>query len=203
MNSRTTLLLASCACLAGCSTLFKQPGAVIRYYQLDYPAVATTNQPGGQTLVVRPVRVAPVFDRDALVYRDGTHRVGFYAYDQWIASPASQATELLLRDLRASGCFAGVGLPGAFARPDLDLIVSLSDFAEVRTNGGAHAAVSMQATLLKNESAAGTARVIMQETFSASVPCTPRDPESVAAALSEALKAATAELRAGMSAALR
>ena len=183
--------------------MFKQPGAVIRYYQIDYATPATTSQPSGQTLIVRPVRVATMFDRDSLVYRDGAHRVGFYAYDQWIASPASQVTELLLRDLRASGEFAGVGLPGAFARPDLDLIVSVDDFTEVRTNGGASASVSLQATLVKNEKDAGAARVIMQKTFSASEPCTPRDPESVVAALSEALKAATAGLRAGMDEAVR
>ncbi len=203
------LLLALCA---GCGSLIKQRTPPTQYYQLDYaaPAPGAAAETLPAVLLVRPFRINAAYDRDSITYRDDAWRAGFYSYMQWIASPAEMVTAKIVRDLQASGAFAGVLAAGAVQQPDFAVIGTVEELGERRADTGTFGAVTLQVTLLRErrrvtrtEGGDSQPAIVFQRSYAAQHPCEAATPASIAAAISAALQEVSAQLQADVIAAAR
>ncbi len=194
--SRPSIWLSVVALLLhGCGSLVKQPAAEIVYYQLDYlPPRPTSAAPVPQTIMIWPIRIAAEYDRDALVYRDEQHRAGLYAYDQWIASPAKQMTEKLVRDFEAARIFQAVFTAGAFQKPDYALYGNIRELGERRENDARFGAVAVSFTLTHVRSEAATPTIVFQHEYVRRVKCADDSRQALVAALCTAVHQAVSNL---------
>lgn len=78
-----------------------------RYYQLT-EAVAKAAQPGGQVLVVEPLRADAAYDDDRIVYRSGEFRLDYFHYHRWSATTGPLVADFLRRGYEAQGLFRAV-----------------------------------------------------------------------------------------------
>lgn len=172
--------------LGGCATsLLPKPPPQPALYALNDAAPATLAAPSaravatGPTLLVNPPRAAAGFDTRHIVYLRQAHQIEYFAYSQWVDTPAQMLAPLIARAVERSGAFDAVLLaPTAAAgemRLDSEVIRLQQDFAatpsEVR--------FTLRAVLLDNR----TRRVVAVREFDASVPAPTEDaPGGVAAA---------------------
>jgi len=181
--------------LHGCGSLIGQPAAEITYYQLDYPAPRpASSAPVAQTIMIWPIRIAAEYDRDALVYRDEHHRAGLYAYDQWIASPAKQMTEKLVRDFEAARIFQAVCIAGTFQKPDYALYGNIRELGERRENDARFGAATVSFTLTHVRTEAATPSVVFQREYVRRVQCADASRPALVAALCTAVQQAVSNL---------
>jgi len=193
--SRPMFWLSAALLLHGCGTLVKQPAAEITYYQLDYasprPASGT---PVSQTIMIWPIRIAAEYDRDALVYRDEQHRAGLYAYDQWIASPAKQMTEKLVRDFETARIFQAVFTAGAFQKPTYALYGNIRELGERRENNVRFGAVAVSFTLTHVRTESATPTIVFQREYARRVQCANDSRSALVAAICSAVQQAVSNL---------
>lgn len=213
MNRRSLVCisgLAAAAVLSGCGSLIKQRTPPVQYYQLDYAAPARSAPVSSALLLVRPFRISPAYDRDAITYTDINMRAGLYTYSQWIASPEELVTARIVRDLQASGLLGGVLAAGAGQQPDFILHGLVEELGEHRTPTGTFGVVTLTCTLTRERrglpARAGNAEppvIVFQRSYTARQPCEPGQPASLAAAVSAALQNVSAQLQADVAAAAR
>jgi len=214
MNTHVVLCAVMCgvaAACTGCSSLIKQRTPPVQYYQLDYAAPPASGTPvSSALLLVRPFRISPAYDRDAITYTDTNMRAGLYTYSHWIASPAELVTARIVRDLQASAVVGGVLAAGALQQPDFVLYGLVEELGEQRTPTGAFGVVTLTCTLTRERKGlrtrAGTdepAAIVFQRSYTARQPCEAGTPASVAAAVSTALQTVSARIQADIAAAAR
>ena len=107
-----------CPWLTGCSSLLKQPSAVITYYQPEYDPPEAMNAKHNSILLIRPLCIQAPYDRDSIVFRQDNGISGFHSYDQWISSPDDLVSAKFIRDFRHANLFHAVVTPGMFRVPD-------------------------------------------------------------------------------------
>lgn len=203
--------LATAAVVSGCGSLIKQRTPPVQYYQLDYAAAPARSAPASSALlVVRPFRISPAYDRDAITYTDTNMRAGLYAYSQWIASPEELVTARIVRDLQASGLLGGVLAAGAVQQPDFILYGLVEELGEQRTPTGTFGVVTLNCTLTRKRrglpartGSSEPSAIVFQRSYTAREPCEAGQPASVAAAVSAALQTVSTQLQADIAAAAR
>jgi ABC-type uncharacterized transport system auxiliary subunit len=173
--------------------LIKQPAPVIAYYQLEYapPAARSTNV--SATLMIAPLRIAPEYDRDTLVYRDEAYRAGFYLNDQWMANPARQLTEKLVRDFQATRLFAGVFTAGTFQKPDYVLHGTIRELGEQRAPDARFGSVAIAFTLT-HAAGSGAPQIVFQRTYEQRVPCKDKTVNALVEAIGAAMHGVVCEV---------
>lgn len=194
-----------------CSSLIKQRTPPVQYYQLDYAApVASAAPASSAVLLVRPFRISPAYDRDAMTYTDTNMRAGLYSYSQWIASPAELVTARIVRDLQASGLLGGVLAAGAAQQPDFILYGMVEELGEQRTATGACGVVTLNCTLTRERKGLRTqagmqepSAIVFQRSYTARQSCEAGTPASIATAVSAALQTISAQIQADIAAAAR
>lgn len=190
------LLLLAALPLAACSTIGGPP--VARTYRLTYPEPA--RESGAPLGIVRvgPFATAQVYDRQGFVYRDGVYEVGVDPYNGWIAAPAAMLTDLLARDLAATGVATAV-IQAASALPaDYELGGVIEEIVETDA-GGCTALLRVRALLIRIDQR-GPRQVAFEEVFTSEQTCTAGDPASFAEAMSLAAAEVSAAVRARMKA---
>ena len=103
-----TSLVAMCLSTTGCVQLqsLKQPRHTIHYYILDYPAPSVSApEPPGPVLRIRRFNATALFTTDRIVAQGDSYSPEYEYYHRWAVSPAGMITDLLVRDLTASGLF--------------------------------------------------------------------------------------------------
>jgi len=130
-NRMKSMLVAGLAAglLAGCGAA--RPN---KYYQLTVPGNAPAQQgaPFAVTLLLGPLRSSHLYREDRLVYSSSGETMGTYEYERWSQPPTEMLTDVLLRDLRASGKYRSVDILRSNSRGDYILYGRLYDFKEVQ-----------------------------------------------------------------------
>ena len=178
-----------CPALTGCSSLLKQPPAVITYYQPEYSPPAEQDTVFPAVLMIRPLNIQAPYDRNSIVYRQHNGVSGFYAYDQWISNPADLVSANLARDFQHANLFEAVVTPGMFRVPDYELNGTIVQIGEVRDPGTGESvgSVHMNMILIGPRTATDQGSIRFQKEYTASRPCTAGDQESVVQAISASL----------------
>lgn len=184
---------AVCLFLTGCTLLPEQNAPVITRFRLNYPppSPSTVTTPG--TLAVMPFRVDATYARSSIVFTDGT-RAGYYLNDQWIAPPEQLLTDAFQRDLSRWSFFEAVTQGGMLLRPAYTLGGTVTAFGEERRETNAMARASVTITLTARSRRGGD-RVLLQDGYTARVPCPTNDPSSLVTSLSKAVRAISREVR--------
>ena len=135
------------------------------YYALNFPAppsVHRIQRTVAGSLAVRDFR-APVFLREGtIVYRPSAEQIAFYQYHRWAEDPRRAVTELMMRDLEASGLFRSVDVYDGRGSPDLVLSGTLEHLEEFDQGGK----VSVQVTISARLVSVKTEEVVWQDSSS-------------------------------------
>lgn len=186
---------------AGCVTL-SQPAPDVRTYRLDYPPPVPAAA-GRLPVVLRvaPLSTAAVYDRLAIVYRDGTYRTGTYPADRWSATPGQMVADLLARDLAAAGTYEAIQQGPSPVPGDYQLGGQIEEFEEREIAGACAARARIRFLLVRT--AAGTGPpVILQATHEDDEPCACADARALAAAMSRVVGRISSRLLAELATAI-
>lgn len=173
--------------LAGCGQSMPET----RHYRLVVPAptaplervTAPCVDAGPQALLVEDFDVDAAYDDVAIVYRESPYRVERYHYHQWIAPPGRLVSDALGDGFAATGLFARVdrawtGNANAILR---GRVIALEEVDRTSTQWVGHVEVELELV------DADTERSLWKRRLASSRVLAERDPEALAAAVSDAL----------------
>jgi ABC-type uncharacterized transport system auxiliary subunit len=146
---------------------------------------------------VLPFGIATAYDSQSFLYRSGAYDVGIDYYNRWVGNPAHMITDLVVRDLAASKTVTAVVQTPSVLPADYELSGHIETLEE-RDEGSACTAHLRLRIVLDRVSSQGHRYVVLQEGFTADAPCTPGDPESYAAAMSNAVQRVSDQIRAAL-----
>lgn len=186
-------VLAHMVLAAGCVRL-RQPAPAIQDYRLDYPPRTVAGQ--ALPLIVRflPLRVAAIYDREAIVYRDGPYSTGTYAYSRWSANPGSIVGDLLARDLAASGLYRAVQYGPSVLASDYQLSGEIQEIDERIAPEGCAAHLQLHVLLLQMRSGHSDP-VCLDRVYAGDDPCACNNPRALAEAMSRVLENISSQLQ--------
>ena len=203
-NFRRRLALAGLAAwlalAGGCSTtLWPKPPQEPALYALGVaaPASPSAGAPRASavsktTLLVNPPRAAAGFETRHIVYLREPNRIEYFAYSQWVDTPAQMLAPLIVRAIERSGAFDAVLLaPSAAAgqwRLDTEVIRLQQDFGA----SPSQVRFTLRAVLLDS----ATRRVVAVRELDASVPAATDDTAGGVAAANAAVQRVLGELAA-------
>lgn len=192
-------LLGALALLGGCTaSLLPKPAPQPAHYALSdsAPAARALQAPRGATpsrlptLLVNPPRAAPGYDTAHIVYLRQPHQIEYFAFSQWVDTPAQMLAPLIARSIERSGAFDAVLLaPSAAAgemRLDTEVIRLQQDFGRVPSQ----VRLTLRAVLLDSR----TRRVVAVREFDASAPAPTDDAPGGVAAANQAVQQVLGEL---------
>jgi ABC-type uncharacterized transport system auxiliary subunit len=131
MNYKITFpaLLLSLGILNGCGAT--RPS---KFYELTAPDNSTVGadpDPYPVTLLLGRMATSNLYRDDHIVYTSSSRAMGTYEYQRWAEPPPEMITEILLRELRASGRYRQIYSLGSNVRGDYLLRGHLYDFREM------------------------------------------------------------------------
>lgn len=193
-------LAAWLALAGGCSTtLWPKPPQQPALYALGVAAPASPSAGAPRaaavsktTLLVNPPRAAAGFETRHIVYLREPNRIEYFAYSQWVDTPAQMLAPLIVRAIERSGAFDAVLLaPSAAAgqwRLDTEVIRLQQDFGA----SPSQVRFTLRAVLLDS----ATRRVVAVRELDASVPAATDDTAGGVAAANAAVQRVLGELAA-------
>ncbi|NLA75814.1 MAG: hypothetical protein GX846_10165 [Deltaproteobacteria bacterium] len=192
-------------CVAGLLIVFipsacidlKQPGLDMQYYTLEYDAPSITGyEPLPFIVRIEKFDAAPLYNSRDIIYKDREYKRGSYPYHRWMTRPADIATYMIGRDLKKSGMFKGVIMPGERNR-EVSFRVSgmIEGFHELNTGREQHGVLTVSITLAPEAGPAKTKGMdILQKTYNAIEKMEKKSPVSLAEALSRAMQKVSHEI---------
>lgn len=176
-----------CLFAGGCVNL-RKPRHQIEFYTLEYDAPQLQGL-DPLPLVIRLERfgVAPAYNTNRIIYRDTSFGRNAYTYHKWRANPGDLTSYFLSRDLKQSGLFKGVFSYDSRAGASYVMEGLVDEFFEWDAPDAWHAVLSMSITLLKENEPDVAKKVVFQETYRAKEPCSRKNPQALAEAMSTAL----------------
>jgi len=192
------MLLAALA-MQGCVRLHVA-APEIRDYRLDYSAPKIDGTPVPVVLRIAPLSVAAIYDRQAIVYRDGPYSTGTYFDSRWSASPGSMVSDLLARDFADSALYRDVQEGPSIAAADYLLTGMVEDIEERATDRSCSGHLRLRVAVTRLQPGANS--VVLQKSYDADEPTTCGQPTAVARAISQDLAKISAELQADVNRAL-
>jgi ABC-type uncharacterized transport system auxiliary subunit len=193
MSARRAVLLPVLLLLAGCFRL-SQPAPQIREYRLDYAPPPATGSTLAVTLRVPPLGVAAVYDREPIVYREGTYSTGAYFSNRWSANPGQMVADLLARDLADSGLYRAVQRAPSVLASNYQLNGEIEEIEERLTTNSCTAHLRVRVVLLRTRGAAADP-VRWRTAYTEDEPCACNDARALAGAMSRALERVSAQLQ--------
>jgi ABC-type uncharacterized transport system auxiliary subunit len=174
--------------LVGGCVSFKQPRNRIQHYTLEYVSPEITDlKPLPVSLKVERFSVAPAYNTNRIIYRDGSFKRDEYFYHKWRANPADMVASFLSRDIRNSGLFKAV-LPQETGFPfSCVLEGSVDEFVEWDAPEAWKAVLSVTITLLAPNEPDVSKRILFQKTYQAEKPFPEKNPRGLAQAMSLAM----------------
>lgn len=191
------IIMIFSAVSVGCVTL-KQPSLKIEYYTLEYdslhPAANTGLDPVQAVLRVERFGIAPAYNTSRITYREHEFKRTSYFYHKWKTNPSDMATYFFSRDLRASGLFKAVVMPGSNT-PHTHIVEGFIDeFLEWDSKDKWEAVLGMSVTLLDAGESDISKKIIFQQRFSSRKKCKEKHPKALAQAMSEAMAEVSEEI---------
>jgi len=190
---RAALLLALAGALAGCLQLHV-PAPTMHDYRLDYAPPQVEGRPLAVVLQIAPLAVAAMYDRDAIVYREGTYSTGTYPDSRWSTNPGSMVTDLLARDFSDSELYRAVQLGPSLLAGDYHVGGEIEEIEEEPNAGGCAAHVRLRMLVASLRSGKGDP-VLLQHAYTGEEPCPCNQPRALVAAMSQGLAKISAQLQ--------
>ena len=167
-----------------------------KYYQLAPPidpGSAKAADPLPVTLLIGRLKASHLYREDRIVYSAKGEQMGTYEYQRWADPPTEMVQQLLLRELRASGHYAGIYSQSGESGGDYLLYGSLFDFKEV-SGDPLLARVSLELELRDIK----TGSTVWTHSYSHDEPVNSKDTSAVVAALSRNVQRAVSEICASL-----
>jgi ABC-type uncharacterized transport system auxiliary subunit len=167
-----------------------------KYYQLSPPTdtgSAKAVDPLPVTLLVGRLKASHLYREDRIVYSAKGEQMGTYEYQRWAEPPTEMIQQLLLRELRASGHYAGIYSQSGESGGDYLLHGSLLDFKEV-SGDPVLGRVSLELELREIK----TGSTVWTHSYSHDEQANSKDISGVVAALSRNVQRAVSEIRASL-----
>ncbi len=187
-KKRFVLLLGLCLFLGACFNL-RHSGHKIDYYMLEYdPPQISGLGPLFSVVKIERFTVAPSYNNNRIIYRNGSFKRNAYVYHQWRANPADLVTHFLNRDLQRCSLFKAV-LP-ADSRYDSSYVLegSVDEFFEWDTNETWKAVLSLTVVLIAEGEPDVSKKILSQKTYRVTEGCKHKNPQALAEAMSRAMK---------------
>ena len=193
---RAALLLALAGALAGCFQLHV-PAPTMHDYRLDYAPPQVEGRPLAVVLQIAPLAVAAMYDRDAIVYREGTYSTGTYPDSRWSTNPGSLVTDLLARDFGDSELYRAVQLGPSLLAGDYHVGGEIEEIEEIEEepNAGGCAAHLRLRMLVARLRPGKDDPVLLQHAYTGEEPCPCNQPRALVAAMSQGLAKISAQLQ--------
>jgi ABC-type uncharacterized transport system auxiliary subunit len=185
-------LVAAALLVSGC--MGGSPNLKVSQYTLEYEPPEIEGDMLRAVVEVKRFSVAPEYNTNKIVYRDGPYKRSEYVYQRWRANPSDLTTFFLLRDFTRSGLFLNVtGQEGVF--PEAYVVEgSVDEFYELDTDEGWKAVLGLTVTLLKASEPDVTKRVLFQRSYQVEEPCAKRNPVALAEAMSRAMQQVSGDI---------
>lgn len=190
MKRPLSLLMLMMFC--GCVRL-SQPAPEIRDYRLDYPPPSVNGTPLPALLAVPSLRVAAVYDREAIVYRQGANATGTYFYTRWSANPGNMVADLLARDFADSNLYRAVSRGPSALPVDYEVTGFIDEIEERVAPTGCAAHLQLHMLLARTTGTGDPVR--LQRSYTGDEPCACDRPSALAAAMSQVLQRISAQLQ--------
>lgn len=190
---RSALLLALAGALAGCLQL-RVPAPTMHDYRLDYAPPQVEGRPLAVVLQIAPLAVAAMYDRDAIVYREGTYSTGTYPDSRWSTNPGNMVTDLLARDFSDSELYRAVQLGPSLLAGDYHVGGEIEEIEEEPNAGGCAAHVRLRMLVARLRPGKGDP-VLLQHAYTGEEPCPCNQPRALVAAMSQGLAKISAQLQ--------
>jgi cholesterol transport system auxiliary component len=167
-----------------------------KYYQLapsNDLSSANAADPLPVTLLIGRLKASHLYREDRIVYSTKGEEMGTYEYQRWAEPPTEMIQELLLRELRATGHYAGIYSQSGESGGDYLLHGSLFDLKEV-SGDPLLARVSLELELREMK----TGSTVWTHSYSYDEPVNTKDISAVVTALSRNVQRAVSEIRASL-----
>jgi cholesterol transport system auxiliary component len=178
------LLLAS-----GCSILDPAAStAPVNFYALDLAgsklaAAARPAPQGAPTLIVTPPRAAAGFGSQRIIYIRQAHQLEYFAFSEWIDTPARMLSPLILAAARNTGAFSAVVHAPTSASADLRLDTEVLQLQQEFFGEPSQVRFALRTDLVEE----GSRRIIASREFVAVAPASPATPYGGVVAANQAV----------------
>lgn len=180
--------------LGGCAGGAKHSVAV-RHYVLEYPPPAFPGlEKASESVRLEPLSIARTFGTTAMVYRSKPFVYGDDAYNRWKIKPSAMISDLLLRDMRSAGLFAGVFSGGDAEGGDYTLSGFIEAMYEQEEKSGGRAVLALPVTLVDRSRRGPGGRPVFQKSYRSVQTMESSDAEAMARAMSRAMETISREI---------
>ncbi|MEW6136971.1 MAG: ABC-type transport auxiliary lipoprotein family protein [Thermodesulfobacteriota bacterium] len=167
----------------------------IKYHIIDYPKPSRSlDVPIPDTVMVYHFLMGDSVDLYALAI-EHQGQEGTKTLHRWEQNPSDMITDLILRDLEASGTFAKAVDQWSASRYRYALEGKLTKLRGVVSNGKAEAVLEAEAALFDFETPLGARKRIMKKTYTIRAPSVDTDPGSIARAMNLAVRRLSERIR--------
>lgn len=194
------LVMSVVSLVAGCAMLYTDS---VRYNVIDYPTPGKDSEsPIPETLMVYRFLLANSVDLHNLVVisPDGVEEK--VSLQRWQFDPSDMVTELIQRDIEASGLFEKTVDQWSSARYRYALEGKIGKLEGVSEDGKTMAVLQAEATLTDFETPIGAKKNIMKNEYTIRVPSVDSKPMSIVRAMNLAVRELSEKIRADIAASL-
>lgn len=184
MNKEERLLLGLAVwsfLLMSCS--LTKPRPAVHHYALALQLPEVRSSTARTSLVIRPLSARDPYDQERMVYRTSPYAFDLYSSHRWASSPAEQVTYWTRRYLQTTGLFSQV-FPTTDSNADVVLGGVVRQFEEIDHEATWEAALSIEFWLTR----ANERSPFWFHSYSVIKPADRRNPEAIAAAMSQGLE---------------
>jgi ABC-type uncharacterized transport system auxiliary subunit len=183
------LVILSCGCFGPKAQRF-----ATEFYTLHYdPPEKMTDTPMAFSISFEVFEAAPPYDSIRMIYTNGSTKLNYYSYHEWMTLPADMATFLLARDMRSADIVRAVLVDDERAATHR-ITGRIESFCEQNLDNEWNAFLSISITLLKINEMDALKQIILQKNYSVSEPCTEKNPTGLSEALSIAMSKISMEM---------
>jgi ABC-type uncharacterized transport system auxiliary subunit len=189
--AQAALALAAFGLAAGCGST--RP---IHYYQLSVPGALAppAAQPLPVTIIVGLPAAPDLYRDNRVVYAVGDQKIGAYESERWVGPPPQLIRDVIVRNLRASGRYAGVYTPQSKAIGDYTLSTRIYEFKEQDSGSSVAGRLSMDVELRSIK----TGDTVWQTFYNHDEPIAARTVTDVVAGLNRNVQMAANDIASGL-----
>lgn len=180
--------------VCGCAALRPDPLPQPNFYSLDNVRTAiqsfSPENASAPTLIISPTHAAAGFDSQRIIYVRQPHKPEYYAYSEWVDTPARMLTPLIVTAIEHSRAFRAVIQMPSPAAGELRLDTEVMRLQHEFLSHPSRVRFTLRAYIVNS----ATRRVLASREFEALVDATSEDPYGGVVAANQAVKTVLEEL---------
>jgi ABC-type uncharacterized transport system auxiliary subunit len=166
----------------------QHPPVKIDYYSFEYELNKFDElKPTPFVLRIERFSVSPLYNSSNIIYKTKQFKLDAYNYHKWRANPGDMVTFFLSRDLKNSSLFKAIFEHGSRFSSSHVISGSVDEFFEEDEQYSWKAVLAVSITLIKENEADISKRILFQKSYSANKKCTQKNPRAIANAMSSAM----------------